>query len=81
MRAERGACEVCGVTERLNVHHILSKKTHPALTFDHDNLICLCARHHFLLHHGHEWEFAAWLKANKPEQWAWICEQAAKNGF
>ena len=81
IRAEVGKCEVCGSTERLNIHHCLGRKTHPAFMFDRANLICLCARHHFLLHHGHEWEFATWLKANKPGQWAWICDQARKNGF
>lgn len=81
IRADIGKCEVCGATERLNVHHCLSRKTHPALVFERDNLICLCARHHFLLHHGHEWEFMAWLEANKPAQWAWVFDQARKNGF
>lgn len=81
IRAETGACEACGSTERLNVHHVLSRKTHPAFTFEPKNLICLCARHHFLLHHGHEWEFMAWLKENRPEQFEWVAEQACRNGF
>lgn len=44
--------------------------------FDEKNLICLCCRHHWLVHHGHEWEMAAWLKENKPEQYAYVMELA-----
>lgn len=81
IRAGAGKCEVCGSAERLNVHHCLSRKTHPAFMFERANLICLCARHHFLLHHGHEWEFAAWLKEHKPDQFEWVAGKAAENGF
>lgn len=31
VRAERGACEICGATEKLQAHHILPKKQHPDL--------------------------------------------------
>ena len=30
-------------TDDLTVHHILSRKHHPELMFEDDNLICLCA--------------------------------------
>jgi 5-methylcytosine-specific restriction protein A len=35
-------CEVCGATEKLNVHHILPFHLHPQLELDPDNLITLC---------------------------------------
>lgn len=45
------------------------------------DLVVLCRRCHFMAHRHHAAEFHAWLASHKPDQWAWICEQAAKNGF
>jgi len=73
LRAAVGACEVCGSTEGvLNVHHVLGRRVRPDLLLDENNLVCLCQRHHFLLHHGHEAEFLAWLRGRKPCQWVWV---------
>lgn len=64
------ACEVCGEKENLVVHHILARRTHPALTLDEKNLIVLCRRCHWKVHRGHEWEFMVWLKKNRPDLYA-----------
>lgn len=80
IRAERGACEICGATEKLQVHHVLPKKQHPDLLLEENDLICLCARHHFLWHHGHDVEGIVWLADNKPAQWVWIAERARQYG-
>lgn len=77
-RAERGACEICGATDRLVVHHILWRRTRKDLVLEPNNLICLCAKQHFVLHRGHEVEFLEWLRRNKPEQFEWVMEQARK---
>lgn len=78
IRAERGACEVCGATDRLVVHHILWRRTRKDLMLEPNNLICLCAKDHFVLHRGHEVEFLEWLRRNKPEQFEWVMAQARK---
>lgn len=40
--AEHPTCEVCGGTEKLEVHHIKAFHLHPELELDPDNLITLC---------------------------------------
>lgn len=77
LREEAGRCAVCGSDKRLNVHHLLWRRVRADLVLDENNLICLCAKHHFLLHRGHETEFMAWLRDNRPDQWEWVMRQAA----
>jgi len=36
-------CEICGTTERLQVHHIKPFKTDPVEAYDIDNLVVLCS--------------------------------------
>lgn len=80
-RAKAGnKCAVCGSTERVQAHHLLEKKSHPDLLFEERDLICLCARHHFMTHHGRHYELLAWLERNRPEQFSWLMEQAGKSG-
>lgn len=67
LRAEAGACEICGSVEKLNAHHCIHRKARKDLLLEERNIAVLCARHHFALHHGHEAEFFAWLKTHKPD--------------
>jgi 5-methylcytosine-specific restriction protein A len=49
------ACEACGTTESLNVHHIIPFHERPELELDLANLITLCRDHHFSLGHFRNW--------------------------
>jgi len=46
VRQRDGGCTRCGNTSDLTVHHILSRKTHPHLELDYDNLTTLCRSCH-----------------------------------
>ena len=81
LRAEAGVCEKCGATEGLQTHHVLEKKAWPNMLLEERDLVVLCRRCHFMAHRHHSAEFHAWLASHKPDQWAWICDQVAKNGF
>lgn len=39
-------CKICGKSTRLAAHHILPKRDFPELTFDVNNGISLCHKHH-----------------------------------
>ncbi len=56
------ACEACGATESLDVHHCLPYHLRPDLELRPDNLICLCEKHgcHFTFGHLYWWE--SWNK-------------------
>lgn len=41
-----GGCEICGSSDSLNAHHLLSKSVWPHLRYDLSNGVCLCAGHH-----------------------------------
>lgn len=77
LRTEKGRCEVCGESGALQVHHLLAKKAYPGFMFDEGNLLVLCRRCHFLYHKGREWEFVAWLRENKPDQFEHVMKLAA----
>lgn len=48
IKRDNGLCQRCLIkynhinSEELEVHHIKSRKKYPELTFEDDNLICLC---------------------------------------
>jgi len=46
------ACERCGATDNLKVHHIQPVKSAPMLSEDIDNLMVLCHTCHMLVHQG-----------------------------
>lgn len=49
IKRDNGLCQRCLIkygilnSEDLEVHHIKSRKNYPELTFDDDNLLCLCS--------------------------------------
>lgn len=45
------ACEACGSTEDLNVHHVQSFADAPHLELVESNLQTLCRKHHFQIGH------------------------------
>lgn len=76
-----GACEVCGKTENLNAHHLLSKSVWPHLRCDLSNGMCLCAGHHTMdrecCPHGSMpamEAFVEWLAINREGQYVWYNE-------
>lgn len=58
----------------LHAHHLLPKERYPEYRFKKVNGVCLCPTHHkYGRHSAHRnpiW-FALWLRANRPEQYAW----------
>lgn len=76
MRDEKGACECCGETKNLCVHHILEKRLWPSLYLDERDLIVLCRKCHWKAHNHQSAEFHVWLALNKPEQWQFIVKTA-----
>jgi len=52
------ACEACGSTDDLNVHHIQPFNVAPELELDPTNLITLCRKHHFEVGHLGNWKSA-----------------------
>lgn len=49
-------CAVCGKKKNLQVHHIMPFKEMPEKELDPNNLITLCARHHFTFGHCENWK-------------------------
>jgi len=45
-------CRFCGVTERLEAHHMIPVSKNPELSLDVRNGITLCHKHHRIAHHG-----------------------------
>ena len=54
---DHSSCAACGVTEGLEVHHVLSFHEHPDRELDPDNLITLCERHRCHFTFGHLWNW------------------------
>jgi 5-methylcytosine-specific restriction endonuclease McrA len=52
------ACEACGTTKDLNVHHVVPFHEDPSkiLELDPANMITLCREHHFLIGHQSNWK-------------------------
>lgn len=70
-------CAVCGDEVKPNAHHIVNRDISPALRFDPNNSIALCAKHHrFGLKSSHKngvW-FANWLFTHAPQQHQYILD-------
>lgn len=53
------SCQMCGTTDRLQVHHIRPFHLHPELELVQSNLITLCEKRghdcHFVAGHFHNW--------------------------
>jgi hypothetical protein len=74
LRRFRGQpCEKCGKTsyagQKSTAHHILKAENYPEYYYEEWNRAILCPLHHVPWAHDREWEFLAWLKETKPEQW------------
>ena len=76
-----GSCEICGVVDGLNAHHILEKSVWYHLRFDLSNGICLCQSHHCLdppisAHKcmASTEEFMEWMRNERGGQWLWYQE-------
>lgn len=66
-------CERCGRThyagKKSTAHHVLKAENYPEYYYEDWNRVVLCPVDHVPWAHDREWEFLAWLKENKPEQW------------
>jgi hypothetical protein len=61
IRLRDGACVICGNTESLQCSHYWGKKARPAVRWDELNAHAMCAKCHFLHHHGHEAMYADFM--------------------
>ena len=72
-----GRCLVCGTTESLQAHHLISRWIIP-LRHELMNGVCLCPKHHKWDRHisGHQSPFglAVLILREKPDVWAWLTE-------
>lgn len=70
-------CAVCGDEVKPNAHHIVNRDISPALRFDPNNSIALCARcHRFGISSAHKngvW-FSKWLHDHAPDQYQYIID-------
>ena len=62
----RGKCQRCGSKLNLQCCHIFSRKYNNT-RWDLDNLLCLCAKDHFLFH-AEPIYFGEWVKENLGEE-------------
>ena len=74
-------CAICGDTVKPNAHHIVNRDVSPALRFDPNNGIALCAScHRFGLLSAHKngvW-FGNWLMEHAPKQYKYIVDNSSK---
>lgn len=61
IRLRDGACVICGNIESLQCSHYWGKKARPAVRWDELNAHAMCAKCHFLHHHGHEAIYADFM--------------------
>ena len=76
----QGYCDVCGTTENLQAHHIITRRR-LATRYMKENGICLCAKHHqfcdIISAHTNPMAFANWfIKKYGEERLDWLQEQA-----
>jgi hypothetical protein len=57
LRRDKFYCQICGESNSLHIHHILSRSTTPELTFDPENLITVCENCHKKIHSKDKWRF------------------------
>lgn len=61
IRLRDGACVICGNIESLQCSHYWGKKARPAVRWCELNAHAMCAKCHFLHHHGHEAVYADFM--------------------
>lgn len=69
----RGRCERCGRTERLQTHHIVSRR-YLAVRYDEENALCLDGCHRWF--HAYPLEAMAWLESRWPGRYDAIVRRA-----
>lgn len=56
-KRDKGKCRLCGTNQNIHEHHIVYKSEDRKLINEPNNLICLCAEHHALVHSNkHYWQ-------------------------
>ena len=81
-------CEICNTTYRTCAHHIIPQSRCIFHCVSPDNVAVLCPTHHTMGNDiaAHNMsilvtdKFVDWMKANKPEQWAWAKAHQRDNG-
>ena len=77
----KGRCEVCGRTDTLNAHHVVSRSCH-YLRHEIRNGVCLCALHHVFgnnsAHKDPIW-FYDWLEKNRKEDLNFLKKEKIKD--
>lgn len=77
----KGRCEVCGRTDTLNAHHIVSRSNH-YLRHETRNGVCLCALHHVFgnqsAHKDPLW-FYDWLDSYRKIDLAFLKKEKIKD--
>jgi len=74
-----GCCAISGRTDHLEAHHIIPR-SHKSTRYAIENGILLNRDYHRGIWSAHNkplW-FMAWLKINRPEQYAWVQENKWK---
>jgi 5-methylcytosine-specific restriction endonuclease McrA len=73
-------CCVCGSSNDLNSHHLIPKERFPQFQYDLANGIAVCPNcHKFGSYsaHRHPIWFSEWLRANRPDQFAYVTDRLA----
>ena len=67
---DNNRCQVCG-RQGTEVHHILGRRSNPALKYDKNNLILLCNEHHNYAG-AYQNQFKKWFADEYPERWEYL---------
>lgn len=77
-------CQLCGRTDRLQVHHILSRRTYKDIMYEVDNLIVVCPSCHKYgptsMHHN---SVASTYLLQKfcPDKYTWVMNYLLNKGI
>lgn len=69
----RGKCEMCSETKNLQCAHVIGRRN-LHLRYDKQNVLCLCAKCHFLWHQSPRWAIS-WFKSIFPERDAYLARE------
>lgn len=79
VRERDGACVLCGRTDHLQAHHVISRRYAPT-AFSMNNGVSVCPKCHKFSpkssFHSNPLSTMEWFRVNRPEQYAKLTEES-----